>query len=713
MNVYLNKRSQKLLKTLLPLFILFFFQNCSAPMESIQHSSTDSLGATNNLPTVTSFQYNLLMNTPLSQLLLGSDPDGDNLSYSIVTEPSHGSVTLSGNQFTYTPNTDFTGTDTFTFRAHDGNGYSVTNATITLNISDTPQANEAPVALNAEFNIKMNNSFDQSLQATDSDGDSLSYSIVSGPSHGNITLSGNQFTYTPNNDYTGMDSFTFRVFDGTAFSNTATISLTVYEATPGGGGIQFTDYTVQSGLLAATAGLDSRTWDVALADINNDGINDLYAMGHSQGPNQANLSLLFLSSTNLILNNITSSMVRRGGGQAALFTDLDADGNLDLITSSNDGVGAVFRNTGNGAYEWYGSDFPNSNYNFHAREMTRGDIDGDGDLDLFSGAERDEAYVHYNNGANVYSRVAFQTISQGQDDRSLTMNMFADFDKDGDLDAITQRMCPGWKAGECEPGNPITLDLWLNDGTGHFTWASDTHGLMSGTQYATTLVADFDNDADLDIVQLSPASRGGIRFFENNGSAYFTENANSRGFAGQSASFDWWTKSTAGDLDNDGDIDIVHLGKEIYINDGNGNFTKEDISMSYSGKITRLADLDGDGDLDMAGIWVAYPSGNELRGYYIHRNDTNDNNWLIVKVNAGANNPFGVGAKVKISNGSRLLGYREILNNSSMHQPLEAHFGLGHCTGACQNVSVEVTFPDGTVQTQNNITRGQKITISK
>jgi hypothetical protein len=68
-----------------------------------------------------------------------------------------------------------------------------------------------------------------SLVATDVDGDTLSYVVVSGPMHGALSGSGASLTYTPFANYNGPDSFTFKANDGQADSNVATVAITVTE----------------------------------------------------------------------------------------------------------------------------------------------------------------------------------------------------------------------------------------------------------------------------------------------------------------------------------------------------------------------------------------------------------------------------------------------------------------------------------------------------
>ena len=65
------------------------------------------------------------------------------------------------------------------------------------------------------------------LVALDAENDALTYVVLSGPSHGSLSGSGPNRTYTPSPEYSGPDSFTFRTFDGTSFSNIASVSITV------------------------------------------------------------------------------------------------------------------------------------------------------------------------------------------------------------------------------------------------------------------------------------------------------------------------------------------------------------------------------------------------------------------------------------------------------------------------------------------------------
>jgi hypothetical protein len=87
--------------------------------------------------------------------------------------------------------------------------------------------NTPPVASAAEVATAEDTELAMVLPATDADGDPLTYTIVNGPLHGALTGTAPNVTYTPHLNYRGGDSFTFRAFDGEAFSNTATVTIAV------------------------------------------------------------------------------------------------------------------------------------------------------------------------------------------------------------------------------------------------------------------------------------------------------------------------------------------------------------------------------------------------------------------------------------------------------------------------------------------------------
>ena len=158
--------------------------------------------------------------------LTGSDVDaGDSLSFAIASGPTHGTVDLVNEVATYTPNADYNGPDSFTFTVNDG---TVASAAAEIAVTVTP-INDAPIANAGTATVDEDGTVGITLTGSDVDaGDSLSFAIASGPTHGTVALVNEVATYTPNPNYTGPDSFTFIVNDGTVASAAAEISVTVY-----------------------------------------------------------------------------------------------------------------------------------------------------------------------------------------------------------------------------------------------------------------------------------------------------------------------------------------------------------------------------------------------------------------------------------------------------------------------------------------------------
>ena len=157
--------------------------------------------------------------------------DGDNYSFSIISQPSNGTLgSINGNQVEYTPNQDWNGTDTFTFEATDdrtGSRSNVATATITVNpVNDAPVANDVTSSTTSRTG-NMRQSVDITLSVTDADGDDLTISIVSDVSNGTTSLSGSTVTYTPTANYDGTDTFTYKANDGIVDSNIATGTITI------------------------------------------------------------------------------------------------------------------------------------------------------------------------------------------------------------------------------------------------------------------------------------------------------------------------------------------------------------------------------------------------------------------------------------------------------------------------------------------------------
>ncbi len=174
----------------------------------------------------------------------GSDADLDALTYSIVNQPAQGTVTITNaatGAYTYTPNVLTYGADSFTFKVNDGTADS-TIATVSITVV---HVNHAPVAQSLTVSTLDSKAFSGTLQATDIDGDALSFKVVVNGNKGVAEITNSAtgaFTYTPSGIAAGTDTFTFAANDGAVDSAPATVTVTLLP-TPA----SFTSAAVTSG----------------------------------------------------------------------------------------------------------------------------------------------------------------------------------------------------------------------------------------------------------------------------------------------------------------------------------------------------------------------------------------------------------------------------------------------------------------------------------
>ena len=192
-----------------------------------------------DLPNANDLSFSTTINTDIYPYLSGSDPDGDIITYFLLTTGSLGRATIiqGDGLFNYHPNNGVTGDDTFTYFAWDGtldeNGTIVGSSPATVTIS-IYEENFAPVAYDGLLDVVMDTFAGATLAMTDANpGGSHIFSIVTNGSLGTAFIDDNAtgaYTYTPNPGVTGTDSFTYKVNDGIADSNEATITVSIIDS---------------------------------------------------------------------------------------------------------------------------------------------------------------------------------------------------------------------------------------------------------------------------------------------------------------------------------------------------------------------------------------------------------------------------------------------------------------------------------------------------
>ncbi|MFC1858789.1 Ig-like domain-containing protein [Thermodesulfobacteriota bacterium] len=182
-----------------------------------------TINGVNDVPTADPQAVNTDEDTAIGIILTGADIDGDPLDYVIVDQPSHGMLSGNPPSVSYSPDDDYNGSDSFSFKANDGSADSAI-AVVEITIAST---NDAPTASGQSKETDEDQSVEIILSGSDIDGDALSYFVVDLPMHGALSGTAPKFIYVPNADYNGSDSFTFKANDGLIDSEAATVSLTV------------------------------------------------------------------------------------------------------------------------------------------------------------------------------------------------------------------------------------------------------------------------------------------------------------------------------------------------------------------------------------------------------------------------------------------------------------------------------------------------------
>jgi hypothetical protein len=259
--------------------------------------------------------------------------------------------------------------------------------------------------------------------------------------------------------------------------------------------------------------------------------------------------------------------------------DLDRDGDLDIFLAHRDAASSVWLNDGAGHFTTQGSDLGNS----FVLHVTLGDVDGDADLDaLLTGIQQHELWRNDGRGSFSYGGALFTDLLL------IRAVALGDLDGDGDLDAITARMCDG--ADPNQQCNYATHRLWWNDGAGHFL--PTPHTLGHGT-VADLALGDLDQDGDLDAILVSDRSANNSAVWTNLGHGVFTVTQPLTGLLAANVAL--------GDFDDDGDWDALAAtetgaASAVWLNPGNGKLASGQ-TLGRLGPV-EIGDLDGDGDFD-------------------------------------------------------------------------------------------------------------------
>ncbi|SVC53318.1 uncharacterized protein METZ01_LOCUS306172, partial [marine metagenome] len=284
----------------------------------------------------------------------------------------------------------------------------------------------------------------------------------------------------------------------------------------------------------------------------------------------------------------------------------DGDGDMDIVSASQvDDAIAWYENDGAADPSFTAADIATSADG--ALQVFVADMDNDGDLDIVSVSYTDNALAWYENDGAADPSFSAADISTSENGPNAVF--VADLDNDGDMDIVTGAH------------TDHTIAWYENDGAANPSWSA-TDIDASAISVEGLFVADMDNDGDMDILSASFGDDA-IAWYENDGAADPSFTA-----ADINTDADGASGVYAADMDNDGDMDIVSASRNDntiawYESDGaaDPSWTAADIATSADGAYyVTVSDLDRDGDMDIVSASI-------------------DDNTIAIYINNGAADP--------------------------------------------------------------------------
>jgi hypothetical protein len=199
----------------------FLYDVSDGTAESPLATVTIQISQDNRSPSANNATVSGTENMPLPIVLTGKDPDGDPLTFQILSPPVNGQLSGNAPNLVYTPKPGMSAADSFTFVVSDGVAQSAP-ATVSIQMA---HVNQPPTAIAATVRGTENSPLSLTLSGSDPDNDMLLFQIVTSPGKGELSGTAPNLTYTPGAGATGTDSFAFTVSDGLMQSAPATITI--------------------------------------------------------------------------------------------------------------------------------------------------------------------------------------------------------------------------------------------------------------------------------------------------------------------------------------------------------------------------------------------------------------------------------------------------------------------------------------------------------
>jgi hypothetical protein len=431
----------------------------------------------------------------------------------------------------------------------------------------------------------------------------------------------------------------------------------------------FTDVTAASGVGDKGMGMG-----VAIADYDNDGDEDLLVTNY--GPNA-----FYRNNGNGTFTEVTQQVGLENdqSGIGVTFFDYDVDGFLDLYVGNyieydpdyeyfyaarrfpgplayRGQPDVLYHNNGDGTFSDVTREAGVYNPEGRAMGVTSGDIDDDGDFDIFVPNDGMENYLYQNNGDGTFIDVAIPTgtgYGQRGEATSAMSGEFADIDLDGLVDIVVPDM-----AYSC---------LYKNTGAGVFQEMSARMGLAAASGQYTSWSAnffDFDHDGFGDL---------------------FIANGHAHRLIGQEDLL----------LLNDRGRRFVNVSRDL----------GPDFQEKFVSRGSAAGDIDNDGDVDLL------ITNMNARPRLLRNDGGNRRSWIMVRLVGSVSNRDGIGARVRVTADDKTQTRFRVSTSGYLSQgDHRLHFGLGDATRV---EHIEIRWPNGTLQALDDVAANQVLTVNE
>lgn len=431
---------------------------------------------------------------------------------------------------------------------------------------------------------------------------------------------------------------------------------------------------------------------------------------------------------------------------ALQFIDFDRDGKTDLYLTGHDG-NLMCKNSGGGIFTNSTNTNKLGNNGKDSRGVTWGDLDNDGDLDVFISNFNSPSTVLKNNNKNVFvppSGGISPGLFASDVNTNATGGIFIDFNndklldifvlKDGESNQLFKNLGLFHFANVASqagvafkgPGRSVVAadfnddgfpdlyvanfkrpnKLYINNKNETFRDASVSANVAFSGASRQVAAVDFDGDGDLDIFVVN--SEGPSVLFKNLGNLKFQNVSGSAGLAGPKKG----SSATWSDFNHDGRLDVILTQRPgenvLFKNNGNGRFIQvKNVDLSGSDNPSAVVNGDSDNDSD-SDVAIGDEDSGANSGDSVYQNTGGGgNNFLVLTLQGTRSNATAIGAKVVVRAGALIQAQLVSAGDGKNQSSLPLNFGLGGATTA----QVIIAWPSGLVETRDNVAANQKLKI--